>query len=265
MVSRCLSLRDEGAPPGICAVIVYPMNALAEDQLMRLRRLLAGTGIPFGIYVGKTPEREADVVGVRLRAGSSRADYEARLARARREGSGETVHPPEEVCSREIMRSANRQPRILLTNVKQLELLLTRQQDIELFSDARLDFLVFDEAHTFTGALGAETACLIRRLRAFCHAETSHTTCVATSATIVDHEDPRVACKFASRFFGVPPDTVTTVGEDYEAEVWAGPRFVPPAPGEDPAGILDRCVRGGGGRGPLGGRGAGGLSLAVRG
>ena len=244
IVSRCLTLRDEGAPSGISSVIVYPMNALAEDQLMRLRGLLAGTGIPFGIYVGKTPEREVDVAGVRLPAGSSRADYEARLARARREGSGETVYPAEEVCSREVMRTAGRQPRILLTNVKQLELLLTRQQDIELFLDARLDFLVFDEAHTFTGALGAETACLVRRLRASCNAETSHTTCVATSATIVNREDPRTAQEFASRFFGVAVESVATVGEDYEAEVWtAAPRFVPREPGEDPAAILDQCVQ----------------------
>ena len=119
IVSRCLRLRDEGAPPGLSAVIVYPMNALAEDQLNRLRGLLAGTGIPFGIYVGKTPEHETEVAGVRLRPGSSRADYEARLQRARRDGSGETVYPPEEVCSREIMRTPGRQPRILLTNVKQ--------------------------------------------------------------------------------------------------------------------------------------------------
>ncbi len=242
IVSQCLRLRDEGAPPGISAVVVYPMNALAEDQLMRLRGLLAGTGIPFGIYVGKTPEREADVAGIRLRSGSSRADYEARLGRVRREGSGETVYPAEEVCSREIMRTARRQPRILLTNVKQLELLLTRQQDIELFADARLDFLVFDEAHTFTGALGAETACLIRRLRAFCNVDPGHTTCVATSATIVDRDDPQAARNFAGRFFGVVSEAVTTVGEDYEPQVWAEPRFVPPAPGEDAAEILDRCV-----------------------
>ena len=111
IVSQCLTLRDQGAPPGISAVIVYPMNALAEDQLMRLRGLLAGTGIPFGIYVGKTPERETDVAGVRLRPGSSRATYIARLKRARREGSGETVYPSEEVCSREIMRTVGRQPR----------------------------------------------------------------------------------------------------------------------------------------------------------
>ena len=273
VISRCLTLRDEEAPPGISAVIVYPMNALAEDQLMRLRGVLAGTGIPFGIYVGKTPERESDVVGVRLRVGSSRADYEARLARARREGSGETVYPGEEVCSREVMRTPGRQPRILLTNVKQLELLLTRQQDIELFSGARLDFLVFDEAHTFTGALGSETACLIRRLRAFCGGDVDagaqpdrtepgrdrpepsgterarstpggiRTTCVATSATIVDRQDPQAAKHFASRFFGVAPDEVETVGEDYEAEVWATPRSVPPPPAEDPADIIERCVQ----------------------
>ncbi len=242
IVSQALSLRDEHAPPGISAVIVYPMNALAEDQLMRLRGLLAGTGIPFGIYVGKTPGRQVDVAGHLLPAGSSRADYEARLQRARHEGSGETIYPAEEVCSREIMRTAGRQPRILLTNVKQLELLLTRQQDIELFADARLDYLVFDEAHTFTGALGAETACLIRRLRAFCNAEPSHTRCIATSATIVDREDPEAARNFAARFFGVESGAVTSVGEDYEAEIWAEPRFVPPVPDENSTTILDHCV-----------------------
>ena len=243
VVSRCFELRDRSAAPGISAVIVYPMNALAEDQLMRLRGLLAGTGVPFGLYVGKTPETEAGVVGVRLPPGASRADYEARLAKAQRDGSGETIYPPEEVCSREVMRTAGRQPRILLTNVKQLELLLTRQQDIELFTDARLDFLVFDEAHTFTGALGAEAACLIRRLRAFCPSGAGRTTCVATSATIVDREEPDAARRFAARFFGVEAADVTTVGEDYEEEVWATPRSVPPVPQGDPAEILDRCVQ----------------------
>jgi ATP-dependent helicase YprA (DUF1998 family) len=62
-ISRCLKLRDEDAKPGIIALFVYPMNALAEDQLGRLRDLLSGTGIPFGMYIGKTPERTADVAG----------------------------------------------------------------------------------------------------------------------------------------------------------------------------------------------------------
>ena len=243
VVSRALTLRDESAAPGISAVIVYPMNALAEDQLMRIRGLLAGTGVSFGIYVRKTPERESDVAGVRLRAGSSREDYLARVARVRQDGTGDTVCPAEEVCSREAMRTPGGQPRILLTNVKQLELLLTRQQDIELFEGARLDYLVFDEAHTFTGAMGAETACLIRRLRSFCNVDPGQTRCVATSATIVDPEEPDAARDFAARFFGVPVDEVVTVGEDYEAETWAEPRWVPPVPNGDRAQILNQCVR----------------------
>ena len=242
VVSRAFSLRDAAEAPGISAVIVYPMNALAEDQLMRIRGLLAGSGVPFGIYVGKTPEHEAGVSGTRLPAGASRADYFARVEKARSEGTGETVYAPEEVCSRQVMRTPGKQPRILLTNVKQLELLLTRQQDFELFSGARLDYLVFDEAHTFTGAMGAESACLIRRLRAFCKVDAVHTTCVATSATIVDPRERNAARNFAARFFGVPSEEVVTVGEDYESETWRKDRFAPPIPKVDPSVILEQCV-----------------------
>jgi len=243
VVSRCLELKDQGAAPGISAVLVYPMNALAEDQLGRLRGLLAGTGITFGMYVGKTPENESSVSGIRLPPGSSRADYEARLAEVRREQRSETVYPAEEVCSRQVMREPGKQPRILLTNVKQLELLLTRQRDVELFAGARLDFLVFDEAHTFTGAQGAETACLIRRLRSFCGRGAEDTVCVATSATIVDKENPDAARDFASRFFGVPASDVAAVGEAYEPEVWEAERSVPPTPPQDPSELLQACVR----------------------
>ncbi len=242
VISKCLALRDEGVPAGISAVIVYPMNALAEDQLGRLRSLLAGTGISFGMYVGKTPEREAEVAGYRLPAGSSLADYEAKLAEYRREKRGETVYPPEEICSREAMRKAGHQPRILLTNVKQLELLLTRQRDVELFADARLDYLVFDEAHTFAGAQGAETACLIRRLRAFCGRAAQDTACIATSATIADRRNPDAARDFASRVFGVAKKSVVTVSEAYEPEVWAGDRIKLPK-AKDPGRLLNECVR----------------------
>ena len=242
IVSKCLELKDAGATAGISAIIVYRMNALAEDQLWRLRSLLAGTGISFGMYVGKTPEREGEVAGIRLPVGASRADYEARLAQIRHEKRSEAVYPPEEICSREVMRTPGRQPRILLTNVKQLELLLTRQRDVELFADARLDFLVFDEAHTFRGAQGAETACLIRRLRAFCGRGAQDTVCIATSATIADKDNPAAVCDFASRFFGVPTSEVTTVGEAYEPEVWGEGRVVPPALTKDAGAILNDCV-----------------------
>jgi SOS-response transcriptional repressor LexA len=245
IISRCLQLRDDNSPSGIAAVLVYPMNALAEDQLGRLRELLAGSGVPFGMYVGKTPENEADVAGQRLRPGTSREDYRHALKKAQDEHRVSAVHPAEERCSREEMRTPGKQPRILLTNVKQLELLLTRQSDEHLFDSARLDFLVFDEAHTFGGAVGAETACLIRRLRAFCGRDASETTCVATSATIADPERGSEAGReFAARFFGVLPEGVELVGEEYEADVWAEVRLPPPAAPSDPLRDLTEVLRG---------------------
>jgi hypothetical protein len=227
IISRCLRLRDENAAAGIVAVLVYPMNALAEDQLGRLRGLLAGTGVSFGMYVGKTPERRDEVTGERLGPGASAADYEQRLAISQRERRGTAVHPFEERCSREEMRTPGQQPRILLTNVKQLELLLTRQADIEMFDGARLEFLVFDEAHTFSGTTGAETACLIRRLRAFCGRSPEQTVCVGTSATLTDGESGQTADEFACRFFGVDPNAVSTVKEEYAPDLWAHPRVTP--------------------------------------
>ena len=229
IISKALALRDASERESICAVILYPMNALAEDQLGRLRELLCGVGVSFGLYVGKTPEHTSDVTGPRLPAGASREDYKAKVEELRTQGQSGAVHPPEERVSREEMRTPGKAPRILLTNAKQLELLLTRQQDIEMFKDARLDLLVVDEAHTFSGANGAETACLLRRLRSFCGKTPEDTVCIATSATIADPTDPAPALHFASRFFGVPEARVEVVNEDYEPDLWATKRKVSPA------------------------------------
>lgn len=251
IISQCLALRDKNAPPGISAVIVYPMNALADDQMDRLRELLAGTGIRFGIYTGNLKENTRDATGHRLPPGSSAEDYRNRLAKERSKVEGkdrQIIHPAEENISREEMRNPALRPRLLLTNVKQLELLLTRQKDIEMFDNATLDYLVFDEAHTFRGTMGAETACLIRRLRSYCGKSPTETVCVATSATIVDPKNEGSSAagrEFASRFFGVEPDKVELVGERYQPDVWAPAeqRSVPPALNGDPADHLTEILR----------------------
>lgn len=239
IISRCLELQEAGAPPGVVAVIVYPMNALAEDQLERLRGLLAGRGIPFGMYVGKTPAEESQVRGERMPAGSTNAAYQERLAQIRETGQGITLLPPEERASRQAMRAEGGQPRILLTNVKQLELLLTRGKDVGIFAGAPLEFLVFDEAHTFRGAQGAETACLVRRLRTFCGRQPSEVRHVATSATLADAEGGDGPAKdFARRFFGVAGDRVTLVREAYDELRWNERRGVPDGPPHDPHAVL---------------------------
>jgi hypothetical protein len=239
VISRCLELKDSGAPPGVVAVLIYPMNALAEDQLDRLRGLLAGFGVPFGMYVGKTPEEDAEVRGERMPAGTTNAAYHERLKQIREAGLGTTLVPPEECASRKRMRSEEGRPRILLTNVKQLELLLTRGKDVAIFAGAPLEFLVFDEAHTFRGAQGAETAVLTRRLRTFCGKEARDVRHIATSATMADPNGGDQAAKdFARRFFGVDGSRVTLVRETYDDLRWHPQRIVPPAPSGDPVAIL---------------------------
>ena len=56
IVDDLLRQRDKGITSGLTAILIYPMNALANDQLDRLRDMLGGTGITFGQWVGTTPE-----------------------------------------------------------------------------------------------------------------------------------------------------------------------------------------------------------------
>nr|WP_263429216.1 DEAD/DEAH box helicase [Nannocystis pusilla] len=244
IISRCLELKEQGAPPGVVAVLIYPMNALAEDQLERLRGLLAGRGIPFGMYVGTTPEDESGVRGERMPAGSTNAAYNERFNQIRAAGHAISLVPPDERASRRAMRMEGGQPRILLTNVKQLELLLTRGKDVGIFANAPLEFLVFDEAHTFRGAQGAETACLIRRLRTFCGRADAEVRHIAASATMADPKGgDNDARDFARRFFGVDGGRVTLVREDYDELRWNERRSVPAGPPDDPHAVLAALLR----------------------
>lgn len=241
ILDHCLRLRDEGAPGGVVAVIVYPMNALAIDQLGRLRRMLVGTNVSFGMYVGSTAADEGELEHVvRMKAGEGKAEY-AQYARRHRAHERVVISPPEERLTEKEM--AARPPRLLLTNYNQLEILLTRGKDLGMFVNAPLRFLVFDEAHTYTGALGAEVACLVRRLRAFCGKRADEVLCIGTSATITDPAGGEEAGRaFAHRFFGVDPDRIALVKERYLEEEWPADRFVPPIPTGNGEALLERIL-----------------------
>ena len=133
--------RKRDGVSGLQAVFLYPMNALANDQLERMRALLRGTGleVSFALYTG-----DSDTATRNLREEPAETERLSRAAIRRQ--------PPD----------------ILLTNYKQLEFLLVRAEDRPLFTPA-LRYLVLDELHSYRGALATEIACLIRRLKA--HAE----------------------------------------------------------------------------------------------
>jgi ATP-dependent helicase YprA (DUF1998 family) len=245
ILDHCLKLRDAGAAEGIVAILVYPMNALAIDQLGRLRQMLTGSGISFGMYVGTTPADEGDLskLGnvVRMKAGEGRSEYERRR-RKHSERDDVIISPFEERLTEKEM--AANPPRLLLTNANQLELLLTRGRDLGMFMNAPLKFLVFDEAHTYTGVTGAEVACLIRRLRSFCDKSPDDVICIATSATMTDPTTGAdEGAQFAQRFFGVDPKRVTLVREEYQKEEFPADRNKPTPPSGDAVALLDHTLQ----------------------
>ncbi|MFA4906708.1 MAG: DEAD/DEAH box helicase [archaeon] len=239
---HCLKLRDSNAPEGTVAILVYPMNALAFDQLERLRRLLAGSGITFGLYVGTTAASESDVRKIhRMQAGQGRKEYTDLFESYKKQESYQVSPFEERLTEEEIARHP---PRILLTNVKQLELLMTRRKDIQIFLNAPLKFLVFDEAHTYSGVAGAEVSCLIRRLRALTGKSADDVICIATSATIVDPELGEEAARFfAHRFLGVEKERIAVIQEEFEAEQFPEKRFNPLFPKVDTLRLLEKLLK----------------------
>jgi ATP-dependent helicase YprA (DUF1998 family) len=240
ILNDCLKMRDEGAPDGVMAIIVYPMNALAIDQLDRLRTMLAGTGISFGMYVGTTPANENDLVDQIRPNKSTKESFQAKKAEIAEKKSKEIVCPYEErITEREIEQSP---PRLLLTNFNQLEILLTRGKDLGLFVNPPLKYFVFDEAHTYSGVRGAEVSLLIRRLRAFAGKTADDVTCIASSATIYDEKDQDSGRNFASRFFGIDKNHILLVEEVYEAQKWASSLYAQP-PFNGDVGFLDKLLK----------------------
>jgi ATP-dependent helicase YprA (DUF1998 family) len=169
-----------GSGRGIQAIVVYPMNALANSQLGELRKFLC-----HGYPDGKGP-----VTFERYTGQESDEDRKRIMA-----------NPPD----------------ILLTNYVMLELILTRPSERGTLVRAAndLQFLVLDELHTYRGRQGSDVAMLVRRVREALNAKRMQ--CVGTSATLAGagtyQEQQEEIAKVASTFFGaeVIPDHV--IGE----------------------------------------------------
>lgn len=163
------------------AIIIYPMNALANSQEEELAKYIVdrpgGRAVTFARYTGQE-------------------DAEQRK------------------------RVRDNPPDILLTNFMMLELLMTRQDEIDravIGHCVGLRFLVLDELHTYRGRQGADVAMLVRRVR---ERLSSRLQCVGTSATMKSDgtaEERRSAvATVASRLFATPIATSNVIGETLE-------------------------------------------------
>jgi DEAD/DEAH box helicase/Helicase conserved C-terminal domain/Domain of unknown function (DUF1998) len=193
-------LRAEGMEDAFrapLAVVVYPMNALANSQYEDLVRRLAGSGLKVCNYTGD----------LKTTAEGARRDFVLLSGREEPEDC--------EVIDRETLQAKGCD--ILLTNFKMLEYALVRRRDAVLWQGGRLRFFVLDEMHTYSGRQGADMALLVRRFKQRTGTIGSlH--CIGTSAT-VDTGDPAVAtaaiAHFAGELFGEPFDPAHVVGERY--------------------------------------------------
>ena len=176
---------------GTKALILYPMNALANDQAGRLAKLItenpAYQGVTAGLYTGEASHTPSTMV------------------------TAESL-----ITDREMIRGSA--PDVLLTNYKMLDQLLLRRADRPLWeaSAASLRYLVLDEFHTYDGAQGTDVGMLLRRLRLVLDQIAPgrvHLTPVATSATLGDGADAATAMlDFARTVFGtdIREDAVIT-------------------------------------------------------
>lgn len=173
---------ERGPGNGIKAIIIYPMNALANSQCGELEKFL-NVGFPdrrgpvsFKRYTGQEDDDErTDIIAT----------------------------PPD----------------ILLTNFVMLELILTRPRERKLIqSAASLEFLVLDEMHTFRGRQGADVALLLRRVRELLPGRRMQ--CVGTSATLAGRgtwaDQQAEVASLASRVFGDAVAPADIIGETLE-------------------------------------------------
>ena len=249
ILNHCLEQRRKGIT-GMKALILYPMNALANDQAQRLATMLTSE----------------DVSGNRPQASITAALYTGEA------GPKRTIVTPADpvngmpaslITDRAIIRS--QAPDILLTNYKMLDQLLLRPEDQRIWEQSAesLTYLVLDEFHTYDGAQGTDVAMLLRRLGIALKAhwpargseQDRHTaeewdrplgrlTPVGTSATLGpgdDGESPkRSIVDFATQVFGETFDEGSVVTERrLSPSRWAAslPGAARPKPAESSAGV----------------------------
>ncbi|NOV23416.1 DEAD/DEAH box helicase [Cupriavidus necator] len=186
----------EPEKPGVRALLVYPMNALANDQLYYriaplFARYLKPHGITFGRYTGQ------------VKAKVKREEEEARLlsnTKLMKElGYPERVPTNWKLTREEMLADP---PKVLITNYAMLEHLLLLPRNERLFTANALQFIVLDEIHTYHGAQATEVAFLLRKLKNRLGID-KPVQVFGTSASLADGDGVDEGLKsFASTLFG---------------------------------------------------------------
>jgi DEAD/DEAH box helicase domain-containing protein len=219
--------RTVGATPAAMrSVILYPTNALVEDQVARLRRAVRGlrdqespVDLWFGRYTGATPGSGG------VPTGRVSAPMTADAARDLRELSRLNLRLTElndldlmtqfqdpyagELITRWDMIATP--PDVLVTNYSMLNVMLMRDVEEPIFESTRrwlqqsadhVFTLVVDELHLYRGSTGAEVGMVVRNLASRLGLEpaSDQFRIIATSASLPGDDS---GLEYLERFFGV--------------------------------------------------------------
>lgn len=207
--------QGENYVPGVRAMILYPMNALVNDQVQRIRNIIkAAAGIPgaeditYGMYTG-------DVATVQNETSLQELPQEC-VNRINDIQCIEVAHPwfsEDSVPSNEYIRRSRWVDQggadILITNYSMLERLMLNPSTNPIFSDT-WKFIILDEAHTYDGSMGTEISWLLKRLSKRVGNPQRPLQYLATSATLFadkDDVESEVRNQFAAKIFPAAADT----------------------------------------------------------
>jgi ATP-dependent helicase YprA (DUF1998 family) len=248
--------------PGCRALLLYPMNALVNDQLARLRRLFGnshiaeklqrdrGRRVRFGMYTSRTPYpgkpdalRDKEVLGARLKKLFAGITEEKRKQLERlgmwpakdmlhfQHRGYQTAATDSEMYTREEMQRFC--PDLLVTNYSMLEYMLLRPVESQLFSDTSKWLqsnpqnyltIVLDEAHMYRGSGGAEVALLLRRLQSRLEVDAKKFRFILTSASLGSTgTDQKVVAEFASDLTGALANSFELIESKRQEHARGGP------------------------------------------
>lgn len=233
------------AMPGVRALLLYPMNALVNDQLGRLRRLFGnplvkgalrgstGRGPRFGMYTSRSPypglrtkKKDKDRVEgelTKLYFKEMTAEYRGHL-----EAEGKwPAKDLEDFIANQLKTGAldvelitrhemqDTAPDLLVTNYSMLEYMMLRPLEAPIFKQtaewlaadkANKLTIVLDEAHMYRGSGGAEVAYLLRRLQSRLDVSRDRIQFILTSASLGSSEQAKSDIKqFAAKLTGGEP------------------------------------------------------------
>lgn len=214
------------------SIILYPTNALVEDQISRLRQAAfrgqrdgEAPYFFFGRYTGATPGKkeipssqsnQGELTRVRTEAGDlKKIAEEAENLRSKDHNIRGQFSDP--LCGEMLTRwdMIDAPPDVLITNISMLNIMLLRDVEAPIFektkrwlraSSANCFSLVVDELHGYRGTQGSEVALVIRNLleRIGLAPDSPQLRCIGTSASLDDKPE---GLEYLQEFFGVPRET----------------------------------------------------------